>query len=98
MKLEVLALALASVLPAVVAPAEARPAFDHNGALTWSDRDDDTTYGKRGSRAYRSPHGYTGGLGPRPRAWCGWWMRGQRGGGPELNVAWNWSKWGRPAT
>ncbi len=33
--------------------------------------------------------------GARPRQWCGWWMRTQRGGGPELNVAWNWSKWGR---
>ncbi len=39
-----------------------------------------------------------GSVGPRPRRWCGWWMRTQRGGGPELNVAWNWSKWGRPAT
>ena len=37
------------------------------------------------------------GAGPRPRAWCGWWMRTQRGGGPHLNVAWNWSKWGRPS-
>lgn len=40
---------------------------------------------------------YRGGVGPRPRAWCGWWMRTQRGGGPHLNVAWNWSKWGRPS-
>ncbi|MGD9846979.1 MAG: hypothetical protein AB7U47_16515 [Variibacter sp.] len=37
------------------------------------------------------------GLGPRPRAWCGWWMRSQRGGGPEFNVAWNWRRYGRPA-
>ena len=37
------------------------------------------------------------GVGPRPRQWCGWWMRTQRGGGPELNVAWNWSRWGRPS-
>src|SRR6185312_10749322 len=22
-----------------------------------------------------------GGLGPRPRQWCGWWMRTRRGGG-----------------
>ena len=35
------------------------------------------------------------GAGPRPRQWCGWWMRTQRGGPPELNVAWNWSRWGR---
>ncbi|WP_291176695.1 hypothetical protein [Hyphomicrobium sp.] len=41
---------------------------------------------------------YRGGAGPRPRAWCGWWMRTQRGGGPHLNVAWNWSKWGRASS
>lgn len=35
--------------------------------------------------------------GARPGAWCGWWMRTQRGGGPELNLAWNWSKWGSPS-
>jgi hypothetical protein len=35
--------------------------------------------------------------GGRPRAWCGWWMRTQRGGGAHLNVAWNWSKWGSPS-
>jgi hypothetical protein len=36
-------------------------------------------------------------VGPRPGAWCGWWMRTQRGGGPEFNLAWNWSRWGRPS-
>lgn len=36
------------------------------------------------------------GVGARPRRWCGWWMRTQRGGGPEYNLAWNWSRWGRP--
>lgn len=41
----------------------------------------------------RGPHS----AGPRPGRWCGWWMRTQRGGGAHLNVAWNWSKWGRPA-
>ena len=30
----------------------------------------------------------------RPRAWCGWWMRQQLGGGPSLNVARNWARWG----
>ena len=33
--------------------------------------------------------------GPRPARWCGWWMRTQKGGGPELNLARNWAKWGR---
>lgn len=41
-----------------------------------------------GSGSYRRA------VGGRPRAWCGWWMRTQRGGGPEMNLAWNWSKWG----
>lgn len=36
------------------------------------------------------------GVGPRPRRWCGWWMRTQRGGGPEYNLAWNWRKYGSP--
>jgi hypothetical protein len=35
------------------------------------------------------------GVGPRPSAWCGWWMRTQKGGGPELNLARNWANWGR---
>lgn len=35
--------------------------------------------------------------GPRPARWCGWWMRTQKGGGPELNLARNWAKWGRPS-
>jgi len=48
------------------------------------------------ARRYAST-GSRSGAGPRPRAWCGWWMRTQRGGGAHLNVAWNWSKWGRPS-
>lgn len=51
---------------------------------------------------YDSAPSYSSGsshsAGARPRAWCGWWMRTQRGGGAHLNVAWNWSKWGRPAS
>lgn len=38
------------------------------------------------------------GAGPRPSRWCGWWMRTQRGGGPEFNVAWNWRNYGSPAS
>jgi hypothetical protein len=38
-----------------------------------------------------------GALGPRPRAWCGWWMRSQLGGGPAYNLAWNWRHYGRPS-
>ena len=35
--------------------------------------------------------------GARPARWCGWWMRTQKGGGPELNLARNWKNWGRPS-
>jgi hypothetical protein len=49
---------------------------------------------RRSKKSYESTASYGGGAGPRPRAWCGWWMRTQRGGGPHLNLAWNWSKWG----
>jgi hypothetical protein len=33
-------------------------------------------------------------VGGRPGKWCGWWMRTQFGGGPEYNLARNWSKRG----
>src|SRR5512134_497027 len=36
-------------------------------------------------------------LGGKPARWCGWWMRTQKGGGPELNLARNWKNWGRPS-
>ena len=36
------------------------------------------------------------GIGPRPRAWCGWFMRGVFGGGPEYNLAANWRHRGTP--
>ena len=58
---------------------------------------------RQGTRAYRhyasrSSRETTGryNVGPRPARWCGWWMRTQKGGGPELNLARNWRNWGRP--
>lgn len=64
---------------------------------------------RRGSRSERnaesrSERGSTGrsesssGVGPRPSQWCGWWMRTQRGGGPEFNLAWNWTRYGSPGS
>ena len=38
------------------------------------------------------------GVGPRPSAWCGWYMRTRHGGGPEMNLAWNWSRYGSAAS
>lgn len=105
MKLKLITAAAAFALAAAMTPAAASPTFETDGGLTWggSTRDASSDYSgskrsrnkaDRYSRNYSS--NYAGGLGPRPRRWCGWWMRSQRGGGPELNVAWNWSKWGRP--
>lgn len=37
-------------------------------------------------------------IGGRPSQWCGWWMRTQLGGGPELNLAANWRSWGSRAS
>lgn len=34
----------------------------------------------------------------RPSQWCGWWMRTQLGGGPEMNLAANWRRWGSHAS
>ncbi|MFT3732581.1 MAG: hypothetical protein QM780_14375 [Hyphomicrobium sp.] len=50
-------------------------------------------------RRYYSGRRYAsaGGVGGRPRAWCGWWMRTQLGGGPEYNLAANWRHYGRPS-
>lgn len=36
-------------------------------------------------------------VGPRPYAWCGWWMRTVYGGGPEYNLARNWANRGSNA-
>ncbi|MEL7047485.1 MAG: hypothetical protein AAFO75_00745 [Pseudomonadota bacterium] len=46
-------------------------------------------------KVYPTPPRSVAGVGPRPGKWCGWWMRTQKGGGPQFNVAWNWRKYGR---
>jgi hypothetical protein len=57
-------------------------------------------YSGRVHRQYAQRHYYSGrryasaGAGGRPRAWCGWWMRTQLGGGPEYNLAANWRNYG----
>lgn len=57
-----------------------------------------------GGRHYAQRRSYSGrkyasagNVGGRPRAWCGWWMRTQLGGGPEYNLAANWRRYGRPS-
>jgi hypothetical protein len=53
--------------------------------------------GENGSLRMTSLTGGSG-VGPRPRKWCGWWMRTQLGGGPAFNLAWNWRHYGSPTT
>lgn len=74
-------------------PADAQ-SFDTTGEIIWSSFGSQRAYRNHGrQRGERAPRSYAG-VGPRPRRWCGWWMRTRRGGGPELNIAWNWRKWG----
>jgi hypothetical protein len=56
------------------------------------------SYGHASGRAYAAAAPRSAkGVGGRPSRWCGWWMRTQKGGGPELNLARNWAHWGRPS-
>ncbi len=45
---------------------------------------------------FSTPMHLTGGVGPRPAAWCGWAMRQLVGAdpGPSYNLARNWAHWG----
>jgi hypothetical protein len=98
MKLKVLAVAAACVSAAAATPAAASPTWDASGEIVWSSAGAEGSYRLGRGNTYRAPRAGNHALGPRPRRWCGWWMRSQRGGGPELNLAWNWSRWGRPTT
>ena len=61
------------------------------------------SYAEHGSRKsaprlkVRASASASAGVGARPARWCGWWLRTQLGGGPELNLARNWKNWGRPS-
>jgi hypothetical protein len=114
MRLTSLALAAACAAAVGITQAEARPYdydsdggvyFDANNNLVWQNDGEDRSFGRDriGRRAGGRSRVLTtreslGGLGPRPRRWCGWWMRSQRGGGPEFNLAWNWRYYGRPTS
>jgi hypothetical protein len=56
--------------------------------------DDDGSERQARRRSSRNFDNQTSGVGARPGAWCGWWMRTQRGGGPEYNLAANWRNYG----
>ena len=75
------------------AASEARPVSRRTARAAQTERRQRVRVASIGTGSYSS---YSG-VGPRPGKWCGWWMRTQRGGGPELNLAWNWSRWGSPS-
>jgi hypothetical protein len=58
-------------------------------------RRDDARYESRPSEIH-STELHAGGVGPRPRAWCGWYARQLVGQdpGPSFNLARNWAHWG----
>lgn len=53
---------------------------------------------ERGDRGYSRNYASRSGAGARPAKWCGWWMRTQKGGGPQYNLAWNWRSYGSPGS
>ena len=72
-----------------------------------ADRDDERPRHRRQASSRRSSSSDDGdssgserhtGVGPRPGAWCGWYMRTRLGGGPEYNLAANWRHWGSPGS
>ncbi len=67
----------------------------HYGRHDARSRQGTRTHRQYASRSYGKPAAHRS-AGPKPARWCGWWMRTQMGGGPELNLARNWKSWGRP--
>lgn len=70
--------------------------FNSSGEIIWNSATAERSGRRHGRQSGKSAPRSHAGVGPRPRRWCGWWMRTRRGGGPELNIAWNWSRWGSP--
>jgi hypothetical protein len=106
MKLSSMLALAATVIVAATPGAEARPndgsmwAHTYEGSVTSarprakarSARASRATYrAERNDRSYGQRYS---GVGPRPGKWCGWWMRTQKGGGPQYNLAWNWRNYG----
>jgi hypothetical protein len=89
---------------AAVSTAEARP-YDPTQSQGWQQTEAGQPLNS-GTRQRARQHRYAqqvegaprrSGVGPRPGRWCGWWMRTQKGGGPEYNLAWNWRNYGSPS-
>lgn len=101
MRFDAIAALAAIVLMAGATTADARKSRQHrSGAETasysHSHRSSSRSH-RSHERASYSESSSRHGVGPRPAAWCGWWMRTQRGGGPEYNLAANWKRYGSPS-
>lgn len=104
MRLDIIAAAAAIAMVAGTSTAEARRhrQSDEASYSNSYSRSSTRSSSRRGHVRYARSHDEdTGsrhsGVGPRPAAWCGWWMRTQRGGGPEFNLAANWKRYGSPS-
>lgn len=93
MRLGIFALAFAVVAWLGAPSAQARPNYTLDG---YSDQGSSVTgqSTRRKASSRRTSSGRSA-IGGRPSRWCGWWMRTQKGGGPEYNLAANWRRWGR---
>ncbi len=69
-------------------PAQAARKRRHQVEASESDNDFSET---RHHRAREHSVAESSGVGARPSAWCGWYMRTRHGGGPEYNLAANWA-------
>lgn len=95
----ILAAAAAFLSMTMMPSAEARP-WDPSQSQGWQQGEGVIPRATK-RRAVRTGYASTveraprrAGVGGRPSRWCGWWMRTQKGGGPEYNLAWNWRKYG----
>ena len=97
MKLNALFAVVMLFVLAAMPSAEARP-YQDSSFDTWSQSSATGArpHKAKSLRSYRnsSERQASSGLGGRPSKWCGWWMRTQKGGGANLNLAANWRRWG----
>lgn len=94
MRLSAVGLLAALTMIAGATYADARPYYGSD-RTSWTSGS--AAGGVRRGRSYAGVRASAGRLGGRPAKWCGWWMRTQKGGGPEFNLARNWARWGRPS-
>src|SRR5680860_660309 len=85
---------LASAMPLVPAQAFPSPFAKNASPAATAGETSRTAKSARTAKTTRTTAGRHS-VGPKPARWCGWWMRTQKGGGPEYNLARNWANRGR---